>query len=302
MKGSLWIATLPEQPGPDRDAAIVQAARDGIAHVSYASISLGGGLVINVSCDAVLFGEDGDYVRAPMSPVSAQQVADILGCLLPTSRICDSVHMLAGKVLTPCLQTADAQMDYTSRALSHSMCVDSKLSGFPGLVSTVGKDWVLSAGLSAHPGMACNYGWHDKSAPFKSPCGLSLWQQEGFAHNYAHSDYSQTQRLVQRSEELEQAYLAGDPRVSYAGPVPLRYPGIDDASGDAPTKVDVTLPTLRLGSQGEDVRRWQQIVHVTADGVFGQATDKATRGFQATHGLVVDGVVGQETWKAALGA
>lgn len=57
--------------------------------------------------------------------------------------------------------------------------------------------------------------------------------------------------------------------------------------------------TIRLGSTGEDVIAWQRAIGVTADGVFGPATEAVTRAWQAQRGLVADGVVGSATWAAA---
>lgn len=57
--------------------------------------------------------------------------------------------------------------------------------------------------------------------------------------------------------------------------------------------------TLRLGSSGAEVKKWQAIIGVTQDGSFGPATDAATRAWQKSHKLVVDGVVGPATWSIA---
>jgi len=60
-----------------------------------------------------------------------------------------------------------------------------------------------------------------------------------------------------------------------------------------------------LGSTGDDVRAWQQLLVGRGwdtggvDGGFGRGTNKATRGFQADKGLEVDGVVGPSTWDTA---
>lgn len=59
------------------------------------------------------------------------------------------------------------------------------------------------------------------------------------------------------------------------------------------------MTTLRIGSKGPLVERWQAIVGTAVDGAFGPATDRATKAWQAMHGLDADGIVGPKTWAAA---
>ena len=59
--------------------------------------------------------------------------------------------------------------------------------------------------------------------------------------------------------------------------------------------------TLRRGSRGEEVRALQQQLGVTADGIFGPATEQALRAFQQRAGIQVDGIAGGQT-QAALAA
>lgn len=61
---------------------------------------------------------------------------------------------------------------------------------------------------------------------------------------------------------------------------------------------------LKQGSKGEDVKRWQEFLRkagfdIVADGIFGKATDRATRSFQIQNGLREDGIVGKNTLAAA---
>lgn len=63
------------------------------------------------------------------------------------------------------------------------------------------------------------------------------------------------------------------------------------------------LSTIRLGSTGDDVRRFQRYLQrevtfdaMTPSGVFGPAEDTQARKIQADNGLLVDGVVGPATW------
>ena len=41
----------------------------------------------------------------------------------------------------------------------------------------------------------------------------------------------------------------------------------------------------------------QAKVGVTADGIFGPATEAALRGFQAANNVTADGIVGPKTWE-----
>jgi len=58
------------------------------------------------------------------------------------------------------------------------------------------------------------------------------------------------------------------------------------------------MTSLRLGSTGLDVKKWQKAIGVAADGVFGSATHAATIEFQKAHNLTPDGIVGSATWSA----
>ncbi|RXF67672.1 N-acetylmuramidase domain-containing protein [Hansschlegelia zhihuaiae] len=70
----------------------------------------------------------------------------------------------------------------------------------------------------------------------------------------------------------------------------------------------IVIPRTRIGrgSRGSLVVIWQEILLAAglsfdggADGVFGGATETATKSWQRAHGLVADGVVGPKTWGAA---
>lgn len=63
------------------------------------------------------------------------------------------------------------------------------------------------------------------------------------------------------------------------------------ASKPAPTKAR----TLRRGMKGDDVKRMQKAIGVTADGDFGFGTLTAVKKWQKLNGLVADGIVGPAT-------
>jgi len=75
-------------------------------------------------------------------------------------------------------------------------------------------------------------------------------------------------------------------------------------------KVDTPAPasspsasggTLRRGSKGDDVKRMQAKLGLTADGDFGPGTEAALKKWQADNGLTADGVAGPKTLAKLLG-
>lgn len=58
---------------------------------------------------------------------------------------------------------------------------------------------------------------------------------------------------------------------------------------------------LKIGSKGEDVKKLQQKLGLSADGVFGPNTEKSVKKWQTDHSLVSDGVVGESTWNKIFG-
>ncbi len=66
------------------------------------------------------------------------------------------------------------------------------------------------------------------------------------------------------------------------------------------TATSPVMPTIRQGSSGDPVKKWQSIIGVTADGKFGPATAAATKKWQSSHGLTADGIVGPATWAKAV--
>jgi putative chitinase len=75
-------------------------------------------------------------------------------------------------------------------------------------------------------------------------------------------------------------------------------------------KIDTSAPaaspsasggTLRRGSKGDDVKKMQAKLGLTADGDFGPGTEAALKKWQADNGLTADGVAGPKTLAKLLG-
>lgn len=185
--------TLPPIAGPEREQAIIEAVSRGEhCAIDWADVAMGR-VVIRVAHDALRLAG----VRVNVTAETAQRLADLLGCTMPTPKISDAIHLEATVRISACTQSHDMlHMADTDRMLMHSEAVRQKIAGRKGLASTLGKEWVLSAAL--RPGGAVNYGWHDHAAPYVGPGGLRMWQTGGTKHNGEHTDYSQIYRPVSR--------------------------------------------------------------------------------------------------------
>lgn len=73
-----------------------------------------------------------------------------------------------------------------------------------------------------------------------------------------------------------------------------------------PTWQEMRRDTIRKGARSTDVAEMQGILNVLGynagkvDGIFGTATQKAVKAYQAANELTPDGVAGPRTWQAAL--
>jgi putative chitinase len=59
---------------------------------------------------------------------------------------------------------------------------------------------------------------------------------------------------------------------------------------------------LKLGSSGEDVSKLQEFLGLPADGKFGPATEAEVKEWQSVNGLTADGIVGNGTWSKMFGS
>ena len=59
---------------------------------------------------------------------------------------------------------------------------------------------------------------------------------------------------------------------------------------------------LKNGSKGEDVKKLQTKLGLTADGSFGPGTENKVKEWQSANGLTSDGIVGDGTWSKMFGS
>jgi len=182
--------------------------------------------------DYLAIGSDDDYFLMPISPNTAQRIADALHCSLPTPKMVDEIYAAAEVKLAPSPITPSPAMTTVPLFSNHNVTVRAQraeqLQAHPlgALVAGHQKDVVISGYLASAPGKVAIYGWHQTNGVPIQPLYLR--------HAAAWVDYSQCTRLVQQkmtvngvpntvAEVLADPALAG--LLSNEGPISdPRYP------------------------------------------------------------------------------
>jgi hypothetical protein len=153
-----------------------------------------------VTPDYLAVGSDDDYFLTPISPDTAQKIADITGCSLPTRKMVNDIYAAALVKLSPSPIPPSAAMTTAPVFSNHNAMVRAQrgqyLREFPlgALVAGHQKDVVLSAKLINAPGKVAIYGWHQTNGAPIQPLYLG--------HAATWVDYSQCTRLVQNAMTL----------------------------------------------------------------------------------------------------
>jgi hypothetical protein len=156
-----------------------------------------------VTPDYLAVGTDDDFFRTPMTPATAQRIADNIDCILPTRKMVDAIYNAAEVKLAPLpIPPSAAMTTVPVFALHNEMVRTQRLASLaahpPGaLVAGHQKDVVICPQLAGAPGKVAIYGWHRTNGAAIQPLYLG--------HSAAWVDYSQCIRLVQQSMILNGA-------------------------------------------------------------------------------------------------
>lgn len=236
MDGKVFVESVAHLPLADREAAIVREIASGnfpeflrdfkrvpihgpAADGSEAAITL------LVMPDYLAVGSDEDFVRMPMTPQSAQKIADQFGCTLPTRKIVDAIDAQAELHVEPRPLTKDRETVETFR--QHHEIIEGQRANKPlGLLITgIKKDVVLTPRIFERPDRLAIYGWRQLNDQPIQPLTIVHWDQ--------YVDYSHGVRLIYNrvlldGKEVAVTDLLSDPKrcglVSDEGPMsPPRY-------------------------------------------------------------------------------
>lgn len=145
--------------------------------------------------DYLCLGNDGDYVRMPMNPHTAQAIADKYDCTLPTRKMVNDIWTNSSNKLAPKPwgPPYDADMEKTHRIGTHNNTIQSQLAGLDATKLTSGqkKDVVLTNKLfPKNPNKrVAIYGWIQLN-------GEAIQGLNPVSHEDTYADYSHGIRLI----------------------------------------------------------------------------------------------------------
>jgi hypothetical protein len=150
---------------------------------------------LHVMPDYIAVGSDSDFVRMPMTPQTAQQVADRFGCILPTRKMVDAIDQHDELHLAPRPLTKDREAVATF--LAHHRIIEQQRAGKPLGLLTIGtkKDIVLSPRIFERPNRLAIYGWRQLDRKPIQPLTI--------VHSDRYVDYSHGARLVVNEIEID---------------------------------------------------------------------------------------------------
>lgn len=266
--GSEFAKSIMNLPlGGPRENAIFHEVTSGnipdflTNFVEVSSVSADGHeVVFDVMPDVLCVGTNEDYLRVPMSPLTAQRIADLFLCSLPTTQMSDLIWEHAPVKVPPMPSQAwgagrggpaGPAMTSTQWMVWHNDVVEeslAKLGSTDRSVLTAGhkKDVVLANRLANFPDRVTIYGWHQTNGkPIQKLQGTPP-HDVGTLHENTYADYSHGIRLISSTilldgAQVQLADVLSDPKfcklLSDEGVVKVfRQPGVK-----LPTPIPSTL-------------------------------------------------------------
>lgn len=201
LTGSQFIKKTSNLTPAQREAAIVKEINSGnipnflrqTQTVSFQTKMKNGKyqrVEMNVMPDYLAIGSDKDFIRIPMSPLSAQKIADKYNMVLPTAKIVDEIYKHSSLKYTPSPLPPGRKMVSSDVYKQHNHLIEKqrKNRSLDQLASGHKKDVVLTNRLRVQPGKVAIYGWHRPNGKAIQPLSL--------VHGNYYADYSHGIRLI----------------------------------------------------------------------------------------------------------
>jgi len=185
--------------------------------------------VIYVAPDYFAIGSNSDYLRVPMTPMTAQRICDRYGLIMPTRKMVNEIYRSAAVKVAPQPLPPGDQMTGVPYYERHNRMVQATLGlrAKSGLIAGHKKDIVNSVLIQNRPLQVAIYGWHRLNGQAIQPLSL--------VHINTYADYSHGMRMIRATMLIDGKTW----RVSDA----LKHPEYSKLLSDEGTFSKSTLPT-----------------------------------------------------------
>lgn len=112
--------------------------------------------VFYVTPDYLSIGNKNDWARVPLTPMTAQAIADSIHCVLPTRKMVNDIYTQATVKLEPV--PLYAFRDSAITFWHHHLIIEGQRKGKKGLIAGIKKDVVSSGKVTGRNVVI--YGWH----------------------------------------------------------------------------------------------------------------------------------------------
>lgn len=145
--------------------------------------------------DYLAVGSDADYVRIPLTPMTARRIADNFDCVLPTRKMVDDIYRNAELKLEPIPLTQEREAVHTF--VEHNALIEKQRMDRPLglLVAGIKKDVVVTNRLQERSNRVAIYGWHRLDGSPIQPLTI--------VHRDTYVDYSHGIRLIRRTLQVD---------------------------------------------------------------------------------------------------
>jgi hypothetical protein len=135
--------------------------------------------------DYIAIGSDSDFVRIPMTPQTAQRIADQFGCTLPTRKMVDAIDRAAEVRVAPHPMTVEREAIGTF--VEHNAIIEKQRGDKPLGLLVIGtkKDIVLTPRIFEKPQRLAIYGWRELNGQPIQPLTIVHWNRYV---DYSHGD------------------------------------------------------------------------------------------------------------------
>jgi hypothetical protein len=145
-------------------------------------------LQYEVMPDYLAIGSDDDFCRIPMTPGTAQRLADMFGASLLTAKLSDNIWSEAEVKLDPFFyKPVGNANELVTKFEEHNVQIEKQLAESGGkhgqLIAGIKKDVVISSRIAERPDRVVIYGWHrPDGSPIQPVYSGHIWWYVDYSH------------------------------------------------------------------------------------------------------------------------